>query len=107
MISRARSALGGTGTKLHPQVEPRRFRFFDRHRPTLLDQAVRMEGRHGLKAVEHLWNVGTEVSKQECRDRRHDGAGFWIPREHYLVVQRRRFAHAEAESIGRDWDVAT
>jgi len=24
-----------------------------------------MEGRHGLETIEHLWDVGTEVSEQE------------------------------------------
>ena len=46
-----------TGRKLHPQVEPRFLPLLGGDRLALLDQAVQVEGRHGLEALQRLRDV--------------------------------------------------
>lgn len=81
------------GRKLYAKVEPRFLPFFGRNWLALLNQAIQVEGCHGLQTLQRLWDVRAEVGDLKRWNLRDDVCSLRIARECDLILQERRSRH--------------
>ena len=81
------------GRKLDANVEPRFLPFLGGNWLALVNQAIEVEGRHRLQAIQRLRDVYPEVGNLKRWDFRDHACSLRIARERDLILQDRLPAH--------------